>query len=99
MWSSTGVGRGRPADPLAVRLARYINKSSSCWLWTGGLTEKGYPRLKINGRYQRVNRLVWAQQNGDAPHDQDVVTECGNRLCLRHLKLAPHAGQSKKLAA
>lgn len=56
------------------RFSNYVDKSDSCWIWTGP-KRSGYGRLKIEGRMYSATRLAWYMRHGSMP---------GPELCLCH---------------
>jgi hypothetical protein len=84
---------------LAARVWRSVAMPKAgafrrCWVWTGGVTSAGDPRIQLDAnRGTLVRRLVWVLYN--APPDVGlsadyyVRTRCFNTLCVRpdHLSL------------
>ena len=73
-----------------------INKTESCWLWTGYATHRGYGRVRANGKLTRCHRLAWILTNGPIPDGMEVMHNCpsgDNPLCCNpaHLLLGTHA--------
>jgi hypothetical protein len=55
---------------------------SQCWLWTGGLTEKGYGQF-MDGRKQiRAHRFSYELHAGPIPPGSFVCHHCDNRRCV-----------------
>jgi hypothetical protein len=62
----------------------YVNKTDSCWLWTGRVAAgTGYGVLSINGRETYAHRLSYEIAYGEIP--DGLVTDhlCRVRLCVR----------------
>lgn len=64
-------------------LKRYINKTDTCWVWTGDKYGSGYGRLSIGkGKQVRAHRFMYEQLNGKIPDGLFACHSCDNRLCV-----------------
>lgn len=77
------------------RFAEKINKTETCWLWTGFLNHDGYGRVgKKRGVRTggRAHRIAWEMANGPVPRGMCVMHICDVRACVRpdHLRLGTH---------
>lgn len=93
-WKSHG-------DPLGGKAAargaaqRFIDQAiryigDDCFLWPFGNT-RGYGIGRINGRKQRLHRVVCQLAHGDPPNEaMEAAHGCGNRACAnpKHLRWA-----------
>lgn len=78
------------------RFAELVNKTETCWLWTGFLNHDGYGRvgkkrgIRTGGR---AHRIAWEMANGPVPKGMCVMHLCDVRACVRpdHLRLGTHA--------
>lgn len=77
---------GRPKKSLYERYSTKIEKTDSCWLWTGKidpiqkvgcLSKHGEPGESIV-----VHRYAWELANGDIPEGMYVQQTCGKRHCV-----------------
>lgn len=68
---------------LRDRFDRYVSRSdSSCWLWTGAKTAKGYGRITVGGRSREAHRVAFELARGEIPAGQYVCHTCDNRACV-----------------
>lgn len=44
-----------------------VNKTDSCWLWTGALNEKGYGIAWDGEHTQKAHRVSWMLEHGSMP--------------------------------
>ena len=74
----------------------YVNKTESCWLWTGTVKSTGYgifrTRNCVLGEKQMPHRLMWVLKNGSIPDGLLVLHRCDVPLCCNpaHLFLGTH---------
>lgn len=73
----------KPKDDYVSRFWSKANKTSTCWLWTGGLTPKGYGQFackQINE--SRAHRFAWIICHGEIPDGLHVCHICDIRHCI-----------------
>lgn len=63
------------------RFWRQVEKTPSCWIWTGAKDWDGYGVSRVNGRVGRAHRESLAWEIGPLP----AVNEKGKRLVVDHL--------------
>lgn len=86
------IGNRAPA-PVEERFWRWVDKSGSCWTWTGGQkTAKGYGRIGAGGRgapYILAHRLSYEIHKGPIPEGMVVMHSCDNPSCVNpaHLRV------------
>lgn len=56
-------------------------KFGDCWEWLGGKDADGYGRVFINGKYQKVSRLLYETIFGHKPKFKLRKT-CASRACV-----------------
>lgn len=86
----SGMGRRKPRQPLAERFWAKVNKTDSCWLWTGGTNATGYGLIGKGGRHAgRLNllahRVSYELTIGPIPDGLKVCHNCpdgDNPLCV-----------------
>lgn len=80
--------------PAVERFWSKVEKTNTCWLWTGSTGAAGYggfrPDSQTDGRrWVRAHRWYWEQENGPIPDGLVLHHTCHNRNCvlLEHLEL------------
>lgn len=75
-----------------------VNKSNTCWLWTGStILRYGYGQfaMKVHGRWTmvRAHRFAWETTHGPIPKNLHVLHKCDHPACVRpdHLWLGSQA--------
>lgn len=71
----------RPA--VRENFFRHVDKTDTCWLWTGCLFSNGYGRVRI-GRNRTVvaHRLSWELTHGPIPNGLCACHRCDVRACV-----------------
>lgn len=59
-----------------------VNKTASCWLYTGGKKHNGYGLLNIKGRMIQAHRFSYELANGPIPEGQYVLHKCDTPACV-----------------
>lgn len=59
-----------------------VNKTKTCWEWTGMLDDDGYGRFKIKGTPKAAHRLSMIIEHGSVPTGMWVLHNCDNRKCV-----------------
>ena len=59
-----------------------IEKTETCWLWTGAIVSGGYGNFNLYGKFWPAHRLMWVISNGDIPLDKCVLHKCDIRKCV-----------------
>lgn len=62
-----------------------VNKTDSCWLWTGAITGHGYGNFYLKGRYIHAHRFLL----GSVPAGLHVDHLCRTKRCVNPAHLEP----------
>lgn len=100
---STHYGRltkGLPLDApiiksasMEVRFWAKVDKSSSCWEWTGAVSDTGYGCFNMGqGRYRGAHKVSYELMRGPVPDGLQLDHLCRNRACVNpdHLEPVTH---------
>lgn len=70
--------------PLRERLFRRVDKTPTCWLWTGGKTVGGYGQIRaeITHRLTGAHRVSYELHFGQIPLGMNVLHRCDVRNCV-----------------
>lgn len=86
-------------EPLEKRFWRKVEKTGTCWLWTGAKFENGYGAIWTNPDTQRAHRVSWELNCGKIPLGLIVCHKCDNPPCVRpdHLFLGTLSDNRKDM--
>lgn len=70
-----------------------VEKTETCWLWTGGRTGRYGKFCLTRTSWCRAHRWAWEEANGPIPEGIFVCHHCDTPLCVRvdHLFLGDNA--------
>lgn len=60
-----------------------IEKTETCWLWTGQLTRKGYGSCGSGRGARQAHRFSWVLHHGQPKNQVLHRPECPNKNCVR----------------
>lgn len=104
-------GYARSRASMRARLDREFwaktDRSTGCWLWTGGrqtpspTSPSGYGKVQVNGRRVFAHRRAYELACGPIPVGLQVLHRCDTPLCIRpaHLFLGTQADNMADMAA
>jgi len=90
--SCSNLARDYKSRPPQERFWARVDKSGSCWLWTGYVTENGYGQFgqsTVSGDNEYAHRYSYKISHGPIPEGSMVLHKCDVRTCVRpdHLYL------------
>lgn len=97
-WYETGsteLGvrkRSYKSKPLADRFWPKVQKTETCWLWTGAKTQLGYGTIWIGGGSAgkgMAHRISWELVKGPIPRGMHIDHLCRNTSCVNPDHLEP----------
>lgn len=70
-----------------------VNKTDTCWMWTGNLTAHGYGRQSSLPGSQLAHRAYWLHVHGPLSEGLELDHLCRVRACVNpgHLEAVSHA--------
>lgn len=79
---------------------RHIQKTETCWLWTGAQINKHYGILTFKQKNYLAHRFSWILEHGPIPKGLQVLHDCDHPLCCRpdHLFLGTQADNMADMA-
>jgi hypothetical protein len=72
-----------PRKSIEERFWDKINKTNSCWLWTGRPDDSGYGVIRYKGKKTKAHRLSWFLHFGHVPKNLHVLHKCDTPPCVR----------------
>jgi hypothetical protein len=68
--------------PLEQRFWGRVQKTETCWVFTGGTTQWGYGKLTTRGKEVMTHRYSWELAFGPIPDGMFVCHICDNPPCV-----------------
>ncbi len=68
--------------PALKRFWARVQKTDTCWLWTGPLGRNGYGMMKIDGKGKPASRAAYMLLVGPIPDGLCVCHSCDNPPCV-----------------
>lgn len=86
-------GKERTPERQEADFWRRVNRTDTCWPWTGWKNASGYGGLRFAGTNRLAHRVSWMLHNGPIPEGMHVCHTCDSPACVRpgHLFLGTDA--------
>lgn len=87
--------------PVEERFWEKVNKTLTCWLWTGAVVPKGYGVFnRGSNRAYLAHRFAWELLNGPLVPGQPVLHSCDVPGCVRpdHLRIGTRHENNTEMA-
>lgn len=68
--------------PLAERFWKYVDKTETCWLWTGRVNNHGYGVTSVKTRPVQAHRAAYELSVGPIPDGLEIDHLCRVRRCV-----------------
>jgi len=68
--------------PIEPRFWPLVDRSGTCWLWTGKRQRSGYGRFYARGQHVLAHRVSWEIAHGPIRAGLHVLHKCDVRLCV-----------------
>lgn len=77
------------AKDLSDRFWSKVNKTATCWLWTGAKLKTGYGSIRIDHKAVRAHRVAYELLVGEIPDGGLILHSCDTPLCVNpdHLRI------------
>jgi len=78
-------GRPKSTEPLINRFMKRVNKTDTCWLWTGSIQVNGYGNLsarELTWGTRSAHRWSYTYHKGSIPEGLMIRHSCDVRKCV-----------------
>lgn len=69
-------------ETLAERFLKYVEKTESCWIWTGYFGTTGYGQFSVRNRCRKAHRVSYELFKGKLQKGLLVCHSCDNPKCV-----------------
>ena len=87
--------------PVEERFRARIDKTSTCWLWTGTINARGYGEMRWNGPLRLAHRISYELHNGPIEPGLLVCHSCDVRSCVNpaHMFVGTYRDNARDMVA
>jgi hypothetical protein len=85
---------GNDVDFLVDRFMAFVQKTETCWLWTGTIGNDGYGQFRQSkAKRVRAHRFSYELAHGPIPDGLSILHRCDNPICCNpgHLSVGTQA--------
>ena len=84
---------------IEERFFQKVNKTDSCWFWTGAFTSRGYGSFGVNGKNISAHRYSYQMHIGEIPKGLVICHKCDTPSCVNpeHLWAATQSDNMKDM--
>ena len=78
---------------MEERFWGYVDKTETCWLWTGSKRRHGYGQFNLNYSNRLAHQISWLLTNRTIPEGHVLRHKCRNKHCVNpeHLETGTQA--------
>jgi hypothetical protein len=82
---------------MEARFLSYVEKTETCWLWTGGKNKTGYSAFNIDNHMHSGHRVAYELWVAKIPSGLVIRHKCKNKHCVNpeHLETGTHKENSQ----
>ena len=66
-------------EKTLTRFMKNVDKTDSCWLWTGAKSNVGYGKFRFEGKMWMAHRLMYLHCYGELIKGLDICHTCRNK--------------------
>lgn len=70
-------------EQTVARFWSKVQKTDTCWVWSGARNSGGYGQFKFDGKQQAASRVSYVLAHGPIEPGLFVCHRCDNRACVR----------------
>lgn len=71
-----------PTNSVDKLIKEKVNKTASCWIWTGCVASNGYSKLSFESKHTSAHRVFYKWFKGPIEDGLQIDHLCRNKLCV-----------------